>query len=661
MQSSNRSRGRLARLAPLALTGVLAAGLLAPAVLAPAAAATDLPATDLPATDLPALGAAVDPGGHLQRFSLPDTNGLPSDIEGDGGSGVWVSAFASRQLLHLDSAGVVIMVAELTGSPSSVATDNEGGAWATLYASNKVAHVGADGTVTEYASPTPNSFPARVYDHGDFVFFTESNSGRLGRITQATGVVTDFLLPGAVTPWALDGISDPKQSRDVIWVTDSGLGALWLVDPSGAVIYSTTRVPRLSEVGLLRNPIRPGVVAFGADDEHAYDIGEGFGVGDRTSNPGVISGLAVDGDQAFIVDSARKVINAIQRDVEVSIPMPNDSLKGVAVTESGRYIWTVDQRSGTVVKLESLVTAKVARIGGADRFSVAANVSKQVKFPLDSRTVFITSGENFADALSVGPLAARITGSVLLTKRDELPAVIREELTSMKPARIVIVGGIASVSQSVVEQARAGVPTAEIIRIGGADRFEVSRTILASTLQPTAPQVLYVADGRNFADALSSGPAAAQEKGGVLLIDGSRTGLTGDEEQVIRAIAARKGKVTIVGGPASIGDALEAQIASIVATTRVSGADRFEVSANLNRAIFPEARHITLASGATFPDALAGGALAGSGGRPLYLARTDCVPSAMIDFLATKSIKSVTLFGGERTLNPAVAALTACG
>ena len=65
----------------------------------------------------------------------------------------------------------------------------------------------------------------------------------------------------------------------------------------------------------------------------------------------------------------------------------------------------------------------MVRYGGADRYATAVTVSRAA-FPTGSSpdTVYVATGEAFADALSASAAAAATNGAVLLTPRDRLPA-----------------------------------------------------------------------------------------------------------------------------------------------------------------------------------------------------------------------------------------------
>jgi putative cell wall-binding protein len=63
--------------------------------------------------------------------------------------------------------------------------------------------------------------------------------------------------------------------------------------------------------------------------------------------------------------------------------------------------------------------------------------------------VYIATGKDFPDALGAGPAAAKDGGPLLLTDTNTLPTVVRDELTRLRPGRIVVVGSPSVVSYSV--------------------------------------------------------------------------------------------------------------------------------------------------------------------------------------------------------------------
>jgi ATP-dependent Clp protease ATP-binding subunit ClpA len=94
-------------------------------------------------------------------------------------------------------------------------------------------------------------------------------------------------------------------------------------------------------------------------------------------------------------------------------------VSALAFTES-RVLWMADRKRGKVIRFDTLAAVRLSRIGGADRYEVSANVARRFDVP-NTDTVFVPSGEKFADALTVGPMVSRLRALVLLSTRSSLP------------------------------------------------------------------------------------------------------------------------------------------------------------------------------------------------------------------------------------------------
>jgi spore germination protein YaaH len=88
------------------------------------------------------------------------------------------------------------------------------------------------------------------------------------------------------------------------------------------------------------------------------------------------------------------------------------------------------------------------RVAGANRYDTAAALSRSAFAP-GVPVAYVATGASFPDALAGGPAAARNGGPVLLTDPLALPSATATELARLKPAKIVVLGGTASVSASV--------------------------------------------------------------------------------------------------------------------------------------------------------------------------------------------------------------------
>lgn len=87
---------------------------------------------------------------------------------------------------------------------------------------------------------------------------------------------------------------------------------------------------------------------------------------------------------------------------------------------------------------------EVTRIGGADRYATAAELSASSAAGAD--LVFLATGEDYPDALAAAAIAGDREIPVLLTRNAGVPAATSAELERLQPRRIVVFGGDAAVS-----------------------------------------------------------------------------------------------------------------------------------------------------------------------------------------------------------------------
>lgn len=314
--------------------------------------------------------------------------------------------------------------------------------------------------------------------------------------------------------------------------------------------------------------------------------------------------------------------------------------------------WFGDPRTG----IPAGVT--VSRIGGADRYDVAVNISQQF-FPSGATTVYIATGENFPDALSAAPAAAQADGPLLLVPRQSLPASVAGELTRLAPTTIIVTGGPLSVSDAVLESLTAYAES--VTRETGADRYEVSRNVTHAAFATTGSTIAYIATGETFPDALSASAAAGSLGAPVILVAGKKTAL--DAETAALLVELGVTDVRIVGGPASVSTGIEVGLAGVPGVTSVirhGGTTRFEVSGATNRAVFSEADTVFLASGLKFPDALSGAVVAGVDSAPLYVIPQDCIPHYVVNDILNLGATELNVLGGPMSLGPNVLKFARC-
>lgn len=303
--------------------------------------------------------------------------------------------------------------------------------------------------------------------------------------------------------------------------------------------------------------------------------------------------------------------------------------------------WYVDN-----LQMYTCRSAPVTRIGGSNRYAVAAGVA--ATYPAGVPVVYLATGEKFPDAIGASALAARQDAPVLLTRGDSLPSATITQLQRLSPAEVVVLGGPLSVSDAVARQ--AGSYADRWSRVGGDTRYDVSAG-LAQAYSPGV-SVLYVAAGAKFPDALSVGALAGRQNAPVLLTP--KTGLhPAVEEQIARL---DPGRIVVVGGPASVDEAVLSQLRAHTSgtVTRVSGADRYDVSSAIAQQFPTGSSRVYIATGATFADALVGAARAGSQGVPVVLNDRPDLRSETATALDALDAGSGILLGGTASLSDLV-------
>lgn len=302
----------------------------------------------------------------------------------------------------------------------------------------------------------------------------------------------------------------------------------------------------------------------------------------------------------------------------------------------------------------------IGRVAGPGRFETSVAIS-QLFDPGDTTVAFIVNGMNFPDALSAGPAAARYPAPVLLVSPDSIPAAVAGELQRLGIETIFIVGGPPSVSLAVESQLHAYAN--DVYRVQGADRFDTSRLVAEIFFDNAINQTAYLATGRNFPDALTAGPAAANGFGPVILVDGAASTMDNSTRTLINDLGFER--LVIAGGEPSVSAGVEESAQALPLVNEVyrhAGTNRFDTGVKVNRASFPAADAVFLATGTNFPDALAGAALAGSPlwRSPIYLVPTNCVPVDVLDEIKRLHPKDIILLGGEPSLSANVENLVPC-
>ena len=218
-------------------------------------------------------------------------------------------------------------------------------------------------------------------------------------------------------------------------------------------------------------------------------------------------------------------------------------------------------------------------------------------------------------------------------------------------ARIVTIIGLLVGVLAVAVAASPSAGATHPDRISGADRYETAAMVSASQFAAGVP-VAYVVTGAKFPDALAAGVAAGVGGGPVLLTQHHALPAATSAE----LDRLRPAEIVVVGGAGSVSDGVLDQLRSKTAgeVTRVHGSDRFATAAGVARHTFDTAQTAYVASGETFPDALAGVPAAIREQAPLLLVSERDITDATGQFIADYDIRDIVILGGPGTVSPYV-------
>ncbi len=296
------------------------------------------------------------------------------------------------------------------------------------------------------------------------------------------------------------------------------------------------------------------------------------------------------------------------------------------------------------------------RISGSDRYGTAAAIA-DAGWSSSSWTAILASGTSWPDALTGTPLSRPMNAPVLLTEKERVPPATRNRLAAQAPSRIVVLGGVESITETAVAAAVAATgrdpESVTIDRIYGEDRFETAEAIARRVKVPSNGRVI-IASGRSYADALSVASFAGAGRIPILLVEPQSV-----PEATRRFIADNASLIKefeIVGGELAVGRSVANELGRTARVIRTAGPNRFETNiAVINRYRPTGSLDPMIATGRSYPDALTASALASRTSRPVILVDgSRHLPAKTREFLVNNSSRTAdpTMIGGFAALSP---------
>jgi putative cell wall-binding protein len=239
---------------------------------------------------------------------------------------------------------------------------------------------------------------------------------------------------------------------------------------------------------------------------------------------------------------------------------------------------------------------------------------------------------------------------------------VTAEVRRLGAVKAYVLGSTASVSSAVETSLVAMLGRKNVVRLGGADRYETARKVADETIRLLGISYggrAFMAAGLNYPDATAASPIAAG-RGMPILLANVRAGTVSLPSAVDRVMIL--GSTSAV--PAAIETWLEGQLGGTENVDRTGGANRYDTAAKVAKwAVYTglaDAQAVGLATGENFPDALASGPMLARHSGVLLLTRPTALPAetraVLVDPVHRARFVTLFIFGDTNAVSAAVEA-----
>jgi len=188
----------------------------------------------------------------------------------------------------------------------------------------------------------------------------------------------------------------------------------------------------------------------------------------------------------------------------------------------------------------------VTRIAGHDRYDTAIKVAQQLPSPTE---IFVVTGEDYPDALSITPIASLKQEPIILIPKDYLPESVKTYLTVNNISKTYVVGDRDIINDSIFNQ----FPGAE--RIVGVDKYARNINVISKFDDLFSSKDISIAAGEGFADALTGAAYAAKKGMPIVLVNDTPPSFTRIYTVVKLNMAnSINGKAYVFGGTGVVTD-----------------------------------------------------------------------------------------------------------
>lgn len=201
----------------------------------------------------------------------------------------------------------------------------------------------------------------------------------------------------------------------------------------------------------------------------------------------------------------------------------------------------------------------IKRFGGATRYETAGLIAQELSPPVN-KTAFVATGENYPDALASASSSAYKGMPILLVRGDigQIPQATQDSLKKLGITHTIITGGADVVPSGIENWFKTN--GYDPVRLGGETRYDTCKLIADYGLSyfSMSSNVIAVAVGENFPDALTVGPLAGKSRASLLLT--RETFIPKATKDFIEANKSNIYQLLVAGGPDVVSDKVAEEI-----------------------------------------------------------------------------------------------------
>ena len=298
-------------------------------------------------------------------------------------------------------------------------------------------------------------------------------------------------------------------------------------------------------------------------------------------------------------------------------------------------------------------TPEIKKLAGSDRYATAVELSKKQFRNAD--TICIVNGSALADGLAITPLATYYKSPILLTQVNSLPQSTKDEIKRLNAKKAFIGGSSGVVSDNVIKELKS-LGVKEIVRLGGADRYDTALEIAKYLDKNCFPvKEVVIAYGYGEPDSLSISSVAGSKQMAIILTP--KDNLKSNAFEWLKS--KKLTNAYIIGSDGVVSNKIMNDINSItsndISNNRLGGKNRYETNAKVIERFFPnQISEVYIAKGweGYLIDALSSGVISALNNAPvIILNNSSKVEPLQEKVLEPKSSNLVYEVGGGLNQN----------